>query len=145
MMQIRIAAAAACAMVISAAAVVPAANAQHREYYERGWHGDIHRFHEHDFARWRGGRWVRARHAGTFGWWWVVGGVYYPYPAPVYPYPDPYTPPVAVAPAPPPVAQAPGPAQAGTWYYCDAPRGYYPYVPQCQSAWRAVPATPPPG
>ena len=29
-----------------------------------------------------------------FGWWRVVGGLWYWYPTPIYPYPDPYTPPV---------------------------------------------------
>jgi hypothetical protein len=29
-----------------------------------------------------------------------------------------------------------------TWYYCDASRTYYPYVKQCSSGWRAVPAQP---
>ena len=99
-----------------------------------GWRGDIHRFHDRDFARWRGGRWHHGRHGGQVGWWWVVGGVWYFYPAPVYPYPDPYQPPVVVAPAPP-AAQPPA-----VYYYCDNPAGYYPYVPQCLTPWRTVPA-----
>jgi hypothetical protein len=50
-----------------------------------------------------------------------------------------YQPPV-YAPPPPqqPVAQ-----QAQTWYYCDNPKGYYPYVQQCSSGWRQTPAAPP--
>jgi hypothetical protein len=52
-------------------------------------HGDIHRFHERDFDRWRGRHWVHERHEGRFGWWWVVGGMWYFYPTAVYPYPDP--------------------------------------------------------
>lgn len=144
MMQIRIAA--ACAALVSLTALAPSANAQPRhEYHDRAWRGDIHHFHEHDIGRWRAGRWVHARHGGTFGWWWVVDGIYYAYPRPIYPYPDPYTPPVIAGPAPPPVAQGQPPGQPGTWYYCDSPRGYYPYVPQCQASWRAVPASPPPG
>ena len=141
-MQIRIAA--AYAVLICSAAFAASADAQHyREPHEREWHGDIHRFHEHDIVRWRAGHWMRTRHGGRLGWWWVVDGLYYAYPAPIYPYPDPYTPPVVATPGPPPVAPAPG--QPGTWYYCDSPRGYYPYVPQCQAAWRPVPASPPPG
>jgi hypothetical protein len=89
---------------------------------------DIHRFHDHDFARWRGGRWIHGRHGGRAGWWWVVGPTWYFYPQPVYPYPDPYQPP-AVAPPPP-----------QQYYYCDNPPGYYPYVPSCAAPWRAVPA-----
>jgi hypothetical protein len=29
-----------------------------------------------------------------------------------------------------------------SWYYCDNLPGYYPYVPQCSSGWRAVAPTP---
>ncbi len=119
-----------------------AADRDHRRGHERerhsGWRGDIHRFHEHDLKVWRGGHWYRGRHAGRHGWWWVVGGVWYFYSAPVYPYPDPYQPPVVVVPP------APTPAPR-YWYYCTNPPGYYPYVPQCGSAWQRVPANPPPG
>jgi len=111
----------------------------HRRGYERerhpGWRGDIHRFHEHDLRLWRGGRWYHGRHAGRRGWWWVVGSVWYFYPAPVYPYPDPYQPPVVVVPSAPPAPQY--------WYYCNNPPGYYPYVAQCGSDWQRVPANPP--
>jgi hypothetical protein len=94
---------------------------------DRGWHDhDIHRFGEHDFDWWRGGHWINARHGGRFGWWWVVGPQWYFYPQPIYPYPDPY--------APPTVAAVPQ-----TYYYCDNPPGYYPYVPACPTPWRAVP------
>jgi hypothetical protein len=108
-----------------------------RDEHERheGWHGDIHRFHEHDYALWRGGRWVHGRHDGRRGWWWIVGGVWYFYPAPVYPYPDPYLPPGAVAPL------ASGAQQY--WYYCSNPAGYYPYVPECATVWQAVPENAP--
>ncbi len=61
-------------------------------------------------------------------------------------------PPVVVAPppvvyAPPPVVYSPPPApvvapQAQTWYYCDNPAGYYPYVSNCSTGWRQVPARP---
>ncbi len=39
-------------------------------------------------------------------------------------------------------ASVPQPAP-GTWYYCEASKAYYPYVAECKSGWRAVPATPP--
>ncbi len=29
------------------------------------------------------------------------------------------------------------------WYYCQSPKGYYPYVQSCPSGWQKVPATPP--
>jgi hypothetical protein len=105
-----------------------------------GWHGDIRHFHEHDFVVWRGGHWIHGWHVGRFGWWWVIPGGWYFYPAPVYPYPDPYVPPVVAVQPGPPVAQAQ--PQAQTWYYCNNPSGYYPYVPECSSGWKPVPATP---
>lgn len=104
------------------------------------WHDrDIHHFHEHDFDRWRGGRWIHGAHGGRLGWWWVVGGGWYFYPAPVYPYPDPYVPPVVAVPAPPPAVATASPAQ---YYFCDRPRGYYPYVAACRVPWRVVVAPP---
>jgi len=111
---------------------------------EARFHGDIARFHEHDWALWRGGRWYHASHGGRFGWWWVAGSVWYFYPAPVYPYPDPYEPPVAVIVPQAPATPAPPPPQPQNWYYCDASKGYYPYVPSCAAGWRVVPATPSP-
>jgi hypothetical protein len=73
-------------------------------------------------------------------------------PGPFY-YPPPYVyaPPPAVVYTPPPVVYAPSaPAQpayasqsAQAWYYCDNPKGYYPYVTSCSTEWRQVPATPP--
>lgn len=80
---------------------------------------------------------------------WVDVGVGLPFPYPYYyPYYAPYyyAPPVVYAPppayyAPQPAAPAAAPA-APTWYYCDSPRGYYPYVSACPAGWRQVPATP---
>jgi hypothetical protein len=128
------------ATIVAAALIVTAlspAVAQDRgrwhEGHEREWRGgdwhdrDIHRFREHDFDRWRGGRWFHARHDGRFGWWWVVGPSWYFYPAPVYPYPDPYTPPYATPAAP-------------AWYFCPPAQAYYPYVPSCPVPWQIVPA-----
>ena len=59
---------------------------------ERWGHGDIGRFHEGDLGRWRGGHWFHGDHFGRLGWWWIVDGAWYFYPAAVYPYPDPYVP-----------------------------------------------------
>ncbi len=127
--------------IVLVAGSITVARAQHHDRggghaHERfrgggGWRDrDIHRFHEHDIGRWRSGAWHHGFHGGRNGWWWVVGGVWYFYPAPVYPYPDPYAPPVG----------APPPPQPQTYYYCDDPPGYYPYVPECRTPWRAVPA-----
>ncbi len=113
----------------------------HRPGAERGrhegWHGEIHRFDERDLGRWRTGHWYQGHHYGRFGWWWIVGGVWYYYPAPAYPYPNPYQPPIAPAPVAPSATQY--------WYYCANPAGYYPYVARCASNWQRVPASPPPG
>jgi hypothetical protein len=114
------------------------------------WGGDIHRFHERDFGRWRAGQWYHGWNAGRYAWWWIVDGVWYPYPYAVRPYPDPYQPPVVIVqqapavtvmPATPPSPAAPAPQY---WYYCANPTGYYPYVAQCQGSWQKVPASPPP-
>ncbi|HUN93413.1 MAG TPA: hypothetical protein VMU33_15285, partial [Burkholderiaceae bacterium] len=104
------------------------------------WHGDIGRFHEHDWNVWRGGHWIHDRHDGRWGWWWVAGGLWYFYPSPVYPYPNPYEPPPVELVTPSDAAPPPPPPRY--WYYCDASRGYYPYVPTCPGGWRQVPATP---
>ena len=91
------------------------------------WHGEIHRFHDHDLPSWRMGRWWNGWHDGRDGWWWIANGVWYWYPRPVYPYPDPYSPPMV---APAPVGQM--------WYYCQNPPGYYPYVANCMMPWQMV-------
>lgn len=67
------------------------------------------------------------------GFWWGPG---YPY------YADP---PVIVEPAPPVYIQ-PGtpPDQAGYWYYCQNPPGYYPYIKECPAGWMAVVPQPTP-
>lgn len=86
----------------------------------------------------------------------VYLGPAYPYYYPVAPvpyyyldYPGPYYyPPAVVVPSAPasyieqesPAGAAP---TAGTWYYCDASKAYYPYVKQCPGGWRSVPAQPP--
>nr|WP_240324715.1 hypothetical protein [Trinickia diaoshuihuensis] len=105
-----------------------------------------------------------AAHAAHWrvGVYWGMPGPYYypypyPYPVPVVPAPyyyAPYAPPVVVAPTVPdttyierPRPGANGQAQdepaQGTWWYCDKTKSYYPYVKQCASGWREVPATPP--
>ena len=107
----------------------------------RQWHGDIARFHERDWPLWRGGHWAHARHDGRLGWWWVAGGLWYFYPAPIYPYPNPWEPPTTVLVTPPEtVVPAAPPTQY--CYYCVASNTYYPYVPTCPSGWQQVPATP---
>jgi hypothetical protein len=129
----------AAAAIVGALALGGPAQAQHRHPGAHPpWHGDIRRFPEHDWGVWRGGRWYHGTHHGRIGWWWIVGGAWYFYPAPVYPYPDPYAPPAA--------ALLPSPAEvppaARYWYYCEPAGAYYPYMPTCQDGWRQVPARP---
>jgi hypothetical protein len=58
------------------------------------------------------------------------------------PYWAPYGyPPVVVAPSPPIYVQPP--PSPSYWYYCDNPKGYYPYVQHCPGGWRPVAPTPP--
>jgi hypothetical protein len=65
------------------------------------------------------------------------------------PYLDPYGYPPVITPAPQvyiqPAPEAPGqpPPTPPSWYYCDDPQGYYPYVQQCPDGWRPVAPTPP--
>ena len=106
-------------------------------------HGDIHRFHDFDFDDWHRGHWSHDWHDNHFGWWWVVGGAWVFFNAPVYPYPDPYVPStVIVQQAPPPDAPPAGAPAPAYWYYCASAQNYYPYVTQCPMGWEQVPATP---
>ncbi len=64
---------------------------------------------------------------------------YYPYP--YYPYPY-YQPAPMVVQQSAPVYQQ---SQPQYWYWCDDPKGYYPYVQECPSNWKqVVPQTTPP-
>jgi len=109
-------------------------------------------FHRHHWDRhgypgdpWMGGRWFEGWFGGRYGWWWIYSGRYYWYDRPVYPYPPMESevivvqppPPVVVVPPPPPAVVQPPP---NTWYYCDNPAGYYPYVQNCMVPFRPVPA-----
>ena len=67
------------------------------------------------------------------------GPWYYP---PPYYYP-PYYPPVVIERQAPPVYIEQSPAvesrpQAGYWYYCQSPSGYYPEVRECPGGWVKV-------
>jgi len=91
-------------------------------------------------------------HGGGWGWGWGLGlglgvglaadsllgwpGYYYPYGPYAYPYPAYPTTVIQQVPVAVPAAPA-------SYYYCDNPKGYYPYVASCQTPWRPVPAAPP--
>lgn len=111
---------------------------EHRGYGDRG-HGD----HGH------GGRNMA----------WGVGGLVagvmiaealanrqpaYSYPpAPVYVAPAPvvYSAPQPVYIPPPAPAVSVQPQVANSWYYCQRPQGYYPYVRECRTGWIPVQPT----
>ena len=125
------------AAVLMAAASAPRAQAEpHHDFHGR----DFHHFSPEEAHVWQGGRWVHDWHGGRYAWWWTVDGGWYLYPEPVYPYPL-YAPPAVVEQQAPPVPT--GMPPIATWYYCDNPAGYYPYVASCAAPWRPVPATPP--
>jgi hypothetical protein len=92
---------------------------------------------------WDRGHWNEGMHDGRMGWWWTVGPSWYWYAQPAYPYPDyPYDPAQSGAEDYVPNQQADVLAD-DHWYYCDDPKGYYPYVAECrQDAWRIAPIVP---
>jgi len=90
-------------------------------YHGGGFHG-----------RGRGGIFI-----GGAGYWGYGPGLYgysYPY-SYYYDDGDVVVPQGAIVSSPPPAL----------WYFCDNPQGYYPYVKECSTPWRAVtPDVPPP-
>lgn len=78
-----------------------------------------------------------------FGYWGPFWGPpWWYYPAPYY-----YPAPVVVQRAPVTYIEqgssdAPAAASPGWWYYCDASKGYYPYVRECPSGWQRVAPAP---
>lgn len=114
---------------LAASAALLSFPAAAHDWHGGGWHG----------GGWHGG-WHGGVHVGIglYDPWWP--GYYGGYWGPAYPY---YAdPPVTVIQQAPvvqaPVVQAP----PATYYYCDNPAGYYPYVQQCSMPWRQVPAQP---
>jgi hypothetical protein len=83
---------------------------------------------------------------GYLAQYWYPYGPYGPYaPYPYYsgPPPSAYYPPPAPAPQTQPAPEASGAPPPQYWYYCDNPKGYYPKVQNCPTAWRQVAAPPP--
>ncbi len=70
------------------------------------------------------------------GWW-----------GPAYPYPYYAAPPVVIQQQPQPPTEYIMPEQAEApsyWYFCQNPKGYYPYVKQCPGGWMKVVPQPAP-
>lgn len=94
-------------------------------------------------------------HGGGWGWGPALGlglglglwGLTYPYYAyPYYPYYD--QAPIIVQQPSTEMYVQPAPQQSvepSYWYYCQDPKGYYPYVKECPNGWmKVVPSPPPP-
>jgi hypothetical protein len=104
---------------------------------------DVRYFNDREWGRWRGGYWHRDYYDGRFGWWYDVGGVYYPYAAPIWPYPLSVAPLIvaeAAAAPPPPMPIAPLPALPRVAYHCASPAGFYPEVGACDAGWATLAA-----
>ena len=102
-----------------------------REFVDRH---DVNRFTPQQREAWTHGRWHHTWHHGHFGWWWFFNNFWFFYPEPFYPFPtyvgeyydyydDQYS-------------------GDDFWYWCDDPRGYYPYVQECEVDWIPVPPEP---
>jgi hypothetical protein len=95
-------------------------------------HGkDFNHFTSQERDHWQhDGHWRHSWHNGHFGWWWFLDDFWFFYPEVIYPYPT----------------------YVGTdyyyddndydsdysWYWCDDPEGYYPYVQECYDEWQPV-------
>lgn len=90
------------------------------------------------YAGWRGHYWGHRFYWGgsiMLGPWWYP---WYPYPYGYYAAPPSYV-------QPPQVYVQPQQPQQSYWYYCQDPKGYYPYVQSCPGGWmKVLPQTPPP-
>jgi hypothetical protein len=107
----------------------------------------------HAGAYWRGGIWVGPGFGVGCGPFWGS-----PWPGPLWgprvywggpfwglPYPYYAGPSVAVQQSPPVyVEPAPQPDQTYYWYYCQKPKGYYPYIKECPGGWMKVVPSPAP-
>jgi hypothetical protein len=95
-------------------------------WYGGGWHG----------GGWYGGVWYDP---GWWPGWW--GYPYYPYYYPYPYYPFYVTPPAS---APPQSYEYVQPEEQHYWYFCQDPKGYYPYVNKCPKGWLKVVPSPTP-
>jgi hypothetical protein len=76
------------------------------------------------------------------GWGWDP--FFYPY-YPYYPSYPAYQPPVVIQQPEQYVVPESQPQQTSYWYYCQNPKGYYPYVKRCPGGWmKVVPSPAPP-
>lgn len=117
--------------------VAPSVQAHPSYYHGYGYHG-------------HGGYWYGGRGFYGFGLG-LAAGALLTYPYENYVYTDYYSPAyvernsVTVYDNSPSqtVQTTPSSSALPIWYYCQSPKGYYPYVHECPSGWQKVPATPP--
>ena len=114
---------------------------RHRADFHHFTGRNYHHWEERERAIWRSGAWRHEKYMGRYGWWWITGGMLYFYEEPVYPYPlvvpdVVYELPVDDQP-PPEYSQQP-PEDPDYWYYCEDPKGYYPYITECPGGWMTV-------
>jgi hypothetical protein len=70
---------------------------------------------------------------------------YWAYPAVIPAPPVYYAPAPVIVQQPPAYVRQPASDESDYWYYCESPRGYYPYVKSCPGGWmKVVPETVPP-
>lgn len=98
-----------------------------------GGHGGFHGGHGQFHGRPHVGVWLGS----SWGYGYGYGPGWYGDPWYGYPYGYPYGRTVIVQ--PPVYIEQGGDPTAQMWYYCARPQGYYPYVTNCSTAWRAVP------
>ena len=101
-----------------------------------GGHGGFHGGYGHFHGRPHVGVWLGS--GWGYGYGYGYGPGWYGDPWYGYPYGYPYGRTVIVQPPPVYIEQG-GVPTAQMWYYCARPQGYYPYVKNCSTAWRAVP------
>lgn len=95
-------------------------------------HGGFHGSHGHFHGRPHAGVWLGSTWGYGYGPGWY-GDPWYGYPY-AYPYGR-----AVIVQQPPVYIEQGGMPTAQMWYYCARPQGYYPYVKNCGTAWRAVP------
>jgi len=135
---LRLAAAAFLASALTLAAHPADARGPHGSYGGGGYHGGGHGYH--------GGHYHGGFAFGVgIGLWDPFWPGYYGWGYPYYPYYSDYYPDAGVTTIIQQPVTAGAPAAAPpSYYYCDAPAGYYPFVQNCSRPWRPVPVSPPP-
>lgn len=121
----------ACSALFGSAALAASAPDLHGRDYQS--------FSTDEKTLWQSGKWIHNWHDGHYAWYWVVGDVWYYYQAPAYPYPSTVA---AVTMTGSPVPAVDGAVEGPSWFYCDKPAGYTPFIGACDGTWRQVVVAP---